>query len=249
MSTSESIVCPNCNERSPAGYILCPYCGFDLIKIIRSREKVRVTIKETLGRIWRSLYDPRKSKTLFHEIGVNPDRKGAILVLYLLSVTFSIRLGSLLLKTNNPNYFELALWYTLTAPWILGFAMFLLALFGWFIIGLIIWILAKTLGGKAGLRDTLGILGYSFGPLITASFVINIIIVFIGPVISSIATTTWRSFNLFEIFYIPFIALCAYHCGNGIHSAHLLNNTYSYGICAFISIAYTLFYLLPVFIS
>ena len=84
MSEAESIVCPNCSERRPAGYILCPYCGFDLTQIVRARQRVRITLRESFSRIWRSLYDPRLSKTVFNEIGANPDRKGAIITLIFL---------------------------------------------------------------------------------------------------------------------------------------------------------------------
>ena len=88
MSESESHVCPNCSERSPAGYILCPYCGFDLSKLVRAKHRVRITFREKFSRIWRSLYDPRSSKRLFTEIGVNPDRLGAFITIYFLSVAY-----------------------------------------------------------------------------------------------------------------------------------------------------------------
>jgi len=98
MSESESHVCPNCSERSPAGYILCPYCGFDLSKLVRAKHRVRITFREKFSRIWRSLYDPRSSKRLFTEIGVNPDRLGAFITIYFLSVAYSVRIPVILSK-------------------------------------------------------------------------------------------------------------------------------------------------------
>ena len=111
MSESESIICPNCSERSPAGYILCPYCGFDLTKMVRERERVRVTFREKLSRIYRSLYDPRESKRLFNEIGVNPDRIGAFLVLYLVAVSFGLRIGALFAKAASGSWYGWELMY------------------------------------------------------------------------------------------------------------------------------------------
>ena len=245
MSESESLLCPNCSERSPAGYILCPYCGFDLTKIVRERERVRVTFREKFLRIYRSLVDPRESKRLFNEIGVNPDRLGAILVLYLVSVGFSFRVSALFAKAANSSWHGWEFMFFFIAPWFVAIAFILLALFGWFICSLIIWLIAKTLGGKASFRDTQGIVGYSLGPLIPASIIINIIITFIGPGLSTITTTSWTNYSIFEILYIPFLALVAYHCGNGIRTAHLLNEYYSYGIAGGLTFVYIVLFLLP----
>ncbi|MHA1214944.1 MAG: YIP1 family protein [Candidatus Hodarchaeales archaeon] len=245
MSESESIVCPNCNERSPAGYILCPYCGFDLTKIVRARQRVKITIRESLSRIWRSLYDPRKSKHLFHEIGANPDRKGAILTLIFVSMAYSFRVGALIIKASTPKWHDFHFWYALVFPLLAWIAFFVLAFFAWIISGVIIWLVAKTLGGKTGFRDTLGILGYSLGPLITGSLLISIVIILIGPPITTIDATTWESFKIFDIIYVPFIVFAAYHCGNGIKTAHLLNEPYSYSISGGLALIYILLYLIP----
>lgn len=245
MSESESLICPNCSERSPAGYILCPYCGFDLTQIVRARERVRVTFKERFSRIWRSLFDPRESRHLFSEIGVNPDRTGAIIILYLLSVAFAMRLGALTVKTADPSWHGWELLFFLIAPWFIGIAFFILAFFAWLMATLFIWLLAKTLGGKAGFKDTLGIVGYSLGPLITAAFIINLITTLLGPTIDIVTPDTWQNYSLFEILYIPFFVLAAYHCGNGIRTAHLLNKYYAYGISGFLTFFYIYVYLLP----
>ena len=245
MSESESHVCPNCSERSPAGYILCPYCGYDLTKLLRATHRVRITFREKLSRIWRSLYDPRKSKHLFGEIGVNPDRLGAFITLYFLSVAYSMRFPVLVLKAADNSWYLLQIPYLLIAPWFIAFAMILLALFSWLMISIVIWLIAKTLGGKAGYRDTLGIVGYSLGPLITGSFLINIIIIVIGPPITTITTTTWESYAIFDLFYLPFFVLVVYHCGNGIHKAHLLNKYFSYGIGTALILFYIVLFVLP----
>ena len=248
MSESESIVCPNCSERSPAGYILCPYCGFDLTKILRKKQRIGITFKERFSRIWRSLSDPRDSKILFNEIGVNPDRLGVIILLYLLSVSYATRLGTLAIKGSRSTWHDFHFYFFLIQPWFTGIAFFLLALFGWLVCSIVIWLVAKTLGGKASLRDTYSIVGYSFGPLITASLIISVVIIFIGSPLS--LTDTWSSsgYSFFEIIYLPFIALCAYHCGNGLHSGHLLNPTYSYILAGSVAGGYALFYLIPIFI-
>ncbi|MFX0122178.1 MAG: YIP1 family protein [Candidatus Hodarchaeota archaeon] len=248
MSESESLLCPNCSERSPAGYILCPYCGFDLTKIVRERERVRVTFKEKFVRIYRSLFDPRESKRLFNEIGVNPDRLGAIIVLYFLSVGYSLRLSALVLAAAESSWHDWHFIFFVIAPWIVAIAFIILAIFGWIVSSLIIWLIAKTLGGKASFRDTQGIVGYSLGPLITASVIINLLIAvlgFFGQGLGTITTETWKNYAIFDILYLPFMGLVAYHCGNGIRTAHLLSEYYSYGIAGGITLGYIVLFLLP----
>ena len=245
MSESESLVCPNCNERSPAGYILCPYCGFDLTKILKKAQKTPITFKERFSRIWRSLSDPRLSKILFREISVNPDRIGVIFLLYFLSVAYATRLGTFMIKASDPSWHDFHFFFFIIQPWFTGFVFFFLALFGWAIITLIIWLVAKTLGGKAGLRDTFSIVGYSFGPLITASLLISVIIVILGPGMGIITPTTAENYGIFEIIYLPFLVFVAYHCGNGLISGHLLNPTYSYLLSGGVTGVYAIIYLLP----
>ncbi|MFW9855463.1 MAG: YIP1 family protein [Candidatus Thorarchaeota archaeon] len=248
MSEAESIVCPNCGERSPAGYVLCPYCGFDLTKIVRETHRVRVTFRERFSRIWRSFSDPRLSETLFAEIGVNPDRLGAIMVLYLVSVAYALRMGAFVIKASTPSWHDLALWFFIIAPWIVGFAFIFFALFAWIVSGIVVWLSAKTLGGKASLRDTMGIVGYSFGPLIPASLLISVLIIILGqgaPLgspITSITPLTSESYVIFEYLYIPFFGWTAYNCGNGIRAAHLLSNLYSYAISGLVALVYVILY-------
>jgi hypothetical protein len=248
VSESEAIVCPNCSERSPAGYILCPYCGFDLTKILRKKQRIGITLKERFSRIWRSLSDPRDSKVLFNEIGVNPDRLGVIILLYLLSVSYSTRLAAFVIKGSNSTWHDFHFYYALIAPWFLGVAFLILALFGWLITSIIIWLVAKTLGGKASLRDTYSIVGYSFGPLITASLVVSIVIILLGRPLQPNDTWISAGYTLFEFIYIPFLAISAYHCGNGLQSGHLLNPTYSYLLSGALAGGYALLYLIQAII-
>ncbi len=245
MSESESHVCPNCSERSPAGYILCPYCGYDLSKLVRAKHRVRITFREKFSRIWRSLYDPRSSKRLFAEIGVNPDRLGAFITLYILSVAYSIRVPVILSKGANNSWHGVQFLFILIWPWIIAIGFIILALFGWIMASAVIWLLAKTLGGKAGYKDTLGIVGYSLGPLITASLIVNALIFFLGPGLGTVDANTWTSYGIFDLIYIPFIVFVVYHCGNGIRTAHLLNNYYSYGVGSTIALIYVVLFTLP----
>jgi len=246
MSESESLVCPNCSERSPAGYILCPYCGFDLTKIVKATQRVRITFKESFSRIWRGFFDPRQSKHLFKEVGANPDRRGAIITLILVSMAYASRIGVYAIKVSSTTWHDFHFWYALFFPFIVWPAFFLLALFAWFILSTAIWLLAKTLGGKAGYRDTMSVVGYSVSPLISGSLIISLIVVLIGPPISNITTVTWEQFTLFEVLYLPFIVLAAYHCGNGLRASHLLSEPYSYSISGIMALLFIIFYLLPV---
>ncbi len=246
MSESESIVCPNCSERSPAGYILCPYCGFDLTKILRQRQKIGITFKERFSRIWRSLSDPRDSKILFNEIGVNPDRLGVIILLYLVSVSYATAtVGTLVIKGSSSTWHDFHFFYFLIQPWLTGIAFFILAVFGWIVSTIIIWLVAKTLGGKASLRDTYSIVGYSLGPLITACLIISLVTILLGKPLDVTDTRLSSGYAIFDIIYLPFLAICAYHCGNGLQSGHLLNPTYSYILSGSVAGGYALLYLIP----
>ena len=247
MSESESFVCPNCSERSPAGYILCPYCGFDLTKLVRQAQKRAITLSERFSRIRRSASDPRNSKMLFREIGVNPDRLGVFFLLYFLSVAYGTRLGAYVLKAgmeNPSSYHDFHFWFFIIFPWFGGIIFLFLALFGWLLCSLSIWLVAKTLGGKASLRDTYSIVGYSLGPLITGSLVITLLLIFLGP--STITSETYLSnIRFFELIYIPFILISVYHCGNGLQEGHRLNPTYSYLLSGGIAGLFIILYIIP----
>lgn len=248
MSESESFVCPNCSERSPAGYILCPYCGFDLTKILRQAQKRAITLSERFSRIRRSASDPRNSKMLFREIGVNPDRLGVFFLLYFLSVAYGTRLGAYVLKAgmeNPSSYHDFHFWFFIIFPWFGGIIFLFLALFGWLLCSLSIWLVAKTLGGKASLRDTYSIVGYSFGPLITASLVISVLILILGGPLSSVDTSTWLDYAIFDLIYIPFILVSVYHCGNGLQEGHRLNPTYSYLLSGGLAGLFIILYIIP----
>jgi hypothetical protein len=245
LSESESLVCPNCSERSPSGYILCPYCGFDLTKILRKAQRTPITFKERFSRLWRSLSDPRLSKILFREVSVNPDRIGVIILLYFLSVAYATRIGAYMIKATNSSWHGFDLVYFIIQPWFTGIIFLFLALFGWAITTLVIYLGAKTLGGKAGLRDTFSIVGYSFGPLIPASLIYSLLVIILGATIQGITATTVETFGIFELIYFPFLVFIAYHCGNGLHSGHLLNPTYSYILAGGVAGIYAILYLLP----
>lgn len=247
MSSQESIVCPNCNERSPSGYVLCPYCGYSFINIIKELERVHVGIKESFSRVKRTIYDPRLSETVFKEISANPDIKGVLLILYLISVSYVMRLTGILMRTDNLElYADYHVLYWFIAPWIVGFGFLLLALFGWFALGAISWFLAKMLGGKSGLKDTLSLFGYSLAPLIPASFVIGILISFLGQYAPTITPTTGEQYSIFDFVYLPFIAFAAYHFGNGLRYSHLMKKQEAFILSGAIAAFYILFFIVQI---
>jgi hypothetical protein len=165
-----------------------------------------------------------------------------------LSVSYATRLGAFVIKGSSPTWHDFHFYYAIIAPWLLGVGFLLLALFGWIISSIVIWLVAKTLGGKASLRDTYSIVGYSLGPLITASLVVSIVVILLGSPLQ--VNDTWASagYAIFEIFYLPFLAICAYHCGNGLQSGHLLNPTYSYILSGSLAGGFAIAYLLPILI-
>ena len=73
MSISESLICHQCGERVPGDYVVCPYCGYSLVQILRQQFKVKVTIFESWGRIYRLLRYPRRTPEWMDQIATNYD--------------------------------------------------------------------------------------------------------------------------------------------------------------------------------
>jgi hypothetical protein len=186
---------------------------------------------------------------LFKEIGVNPDRLGVLILLYLLSVAYGTRLGAFVIKASSPTWHDFHFWFFLIIPWLVGIIFFFLALFGWFLCSISIWLVAKTLGGKATLRETYSVVGYSLGPLIPASLVITLLLISpLAPIITTVHAGTYLAYTIFEVVYIPFILIAVYHCGNGLQEGHRLNPTYSYLVSGGLAGLFIFLYILPFFI-
>jgi hypothetical protein len=102
MSSSEANICPQCREKVPADYVVCPYCGYSLVKIVRARVRARITLFESIGRIFRFYRRPHESQLLMQQIANNADRKGPIIIL---SAVWKRRLGasSHPIRINSPG--------------------------------------------------------------------------------------------------------------------------------------------------
>ena len=94
MSTTSTVRCPSCGENIPTDYVVCPYDGYSLIKELREKTRVKIKLRESISRIIRLIRSPRaNSNIVFDEIITNYDRKGPIVVLFLLGWVFGFQIA------------------------------------------------------------------------------------------------------------------------------------------------------------
>ncbi|MHA2232107.1 MAG: hypothetical protein ACXAB4_06435, partial [Candidatus Hodarchaeales archaeon] len=150
MITSNSIICPQCQERAPPDYVLCPYCGYSLVKIVRERTRVHVGFSQAIGRIRRLLIEPImdpshsliRTRETMREISANPDRKGGLLISFLISFFLLEMVAVYWITTNGfPLLFSLA--FLIVWGLFGAFIWFILVFLVWWVFGLATWLLAR----------------------------------------------------------------------------------------------------------
>lgn len=227
MSISDSIVCPQCQERAPADYVLCPYCGYSLIKLVRERTRVHVGFGQAIGRIRRLIVEPIRdpSNSLAHtretmrEIGSNPDRKGGLLISYLISF-FLLEMVAIAYVRIEGFPLVYALVIMVVFPLIGSLVFIFLVYLVWWAFGLATWILARLVGGKGTRKDTSGIVGYALLPLAPAFLVSDFIIFLLGT----------DDTGFVALVILPFLVWTIYLAALGLQHVHSLDRTFSFGI-------------------
>ncbi|OLS27495.1 MAG: hypothetical protein HeimC3_02730 [Candidatus Heimdallarchaeota archaeon LC_3] len=184
MSTmSDTVVCPVCGEHIPSDYVVCPYDGASLVKELRAKMNVKISLREGISRAIR-IINPQKTKKVVDEYSTHPDRKGALFVLYTCSFLFAFRLAPYLNASTDKSvdilYFIIL---GFSSGLIIGSLLFLFAIVFWYGISFIYHISAKYLSGSqtATFKESQGLIGYSFSPLIVGLIVLNILLFFIVP--------------------------------------------------------------------
>ena len=144
---------------------------------------MKIRLREGIGRAFR-LIDPRNTKTVMDEFVANPDRKGGAVVLFLCAFLFA---GRLALYVNGAVgrtvdiLFVLILF--LTSGLIIGIVFFIFALIFWYALTAIHHISARYLTGSqtATFKDSQGLVGYMFAPLIVGLLLLNFLLLFLAP--------------------------------------------------------------------
>ena len=182
-SVSDTVVCPVCHETIPSDYVVCPYDGASLVKQLRAKINVKISFREGISRAIR-IINPQHAKKVVDEYATHPDRKGALFVLFVCSFLFAFRLAPYLNAATNRSvdilYFIIL---GFSSGIIIGPVLFLFAIVFWYGISFIYHISAKYLSGSqtATFKESQGLIGYMFSPLIVGLIVLNILLFFIVP--------------------------------------------------------------------
>ena len=176
----KEIKCPQCKSLVPLGYIICPYCGYDLRPILRMRARQELTFKDIVRRVRDSIpiYGGSLIPTnLFNEIMIAPDALGPTIIIAAFSFFISLiymrlLLGVGILMSLNPVVlFVLSLLITLVLNLIL-FAIY---------VSFINWLFRLTGATNAEFTTTFSLLGYSLWPLVGTSLLALFIMIAYNP--------------------------------------------------------------------
>ncbi len=265
MSISESLICQQCGERVPGDYVVCPYCGYSLIQLLRQQIKAKVTIFESWGRIYRLLRYPRRTPEWMSQVATNADRKGGIFVLYLIAASFLTVIGVYFIKLQVPvvdGWDDLVgILFFIIIPIFGGIAFWPLLFITWFTLSLFLWMFAKLLGGKGSFKETMSLLGYSLVPLIPGLLLSNFLLLLFLPNPSDNPITQGASgadikaaiaeinaagvTDLAFLLLLPFLAWCIYIAANGIEKIHRIKIMESAGIAGGVAALFLLaFYII-----
>lgn len=174
MSTEDVIIrCPICNEVSPQGYLLCPFCGADLTVTYEQKIFAPVTYKEVWFRFKSLIVKPR---VIAQEIADNPDTKGAFLFIIAISLGLSLQVLSFIMHTKLLD----AKFYIVVfiVGWI---AILLLPTLVWLLGSWVIRLMTRLLGGKASRKQIRAAVGYGMLPIVFSELLNGILFLIALP--------------------------------------------------------------------
>jgi hypothetical protein len=167
MSVEDPIVrCPICNETSPQGYLLCPFCGADLTITYQQKIFAPVDYKEFWYRFKSLIVRPR---VISQEIADNPDSKGGFLFSVAISFGMALQVLAFVMHVRALDWKFYPVVFLLS--WI---ATFILPLLVWGISSLFIRIMAQLIGGKPSKKQIRAAVGYGMLPVVFAQILSGI---------------------------------------------------------------------------
>lgn len=158
LSEDVAIRCPICNETSPQGYLLCPFCGADLTVAYQQKIFAPVDYKEFWYRFKSLIVRPR---VISQEIADNPDTKGGFLFSVAISFGMGLQVLAYIMHVRALDWKFYPLVFLLA--WI---ATFVLPLIVWALSSLIIRSMARLIGGKPSKKQIRAAVGYGMLPVV-----------------------------------------------------------------------------------
>ncbi len=246
MSLQEPITCPSCREKVPPDYVVCPYCGYSLVEVIEEKILPPVKIRESLSRVARIL-NPRRSMEVMKEVAINSDRKGAFLIVWLITALF-LQNFVVRLYRGNPNY-EIGLTGIVLLflfPVIGGMILIIVGILSWYLGSFSIWAVCKMLGGRGRFRETAAAIGYGLAPLVPNILIVNLLLIFIGPSGDLTQSQMHTAFNqLFSILLLPGIVAAIILVSQGIQETHRFQRLWAIAITVGVASVYLFFFWVP----
>ncbi len=246
MSFQEAITCTNCQEKVPPDYVVCPYCGYSLVEILEEKILPPVKIRESLSRVVRIL-NPRRSLEVIKEVTINPDRKGAFLIVFLISGLF-MQNFMVRVYRGNPNY-EIGLTGLLLFPIILLFGGLILGIVGflsWYLWSFITWAICRMLGGRGKFKETTAVIGYGLAPLVINFLVANVLLLFIGPTGDLTQPSVHSAFTqMLSILLLPGIIATIFLVSRGIQEVHRFQQALAFVTTATVAALYLFLFWVP----
>jgi hypothetical protein len=159
MSTEDPIIkCPICNETSPQGYLLCPFCGADLTVAYQQKFFAPVNYKEFWYRFKSLIVRPR---VISQEIADNPDLKAGYLFSLGIAIGLALQVLAYLVHVRALEaYFYPLVFILVMIP------TFVLPLIVWFFGSWIMRSITRLLGGKPSSKQIRAAVGYGLLPVV-----------------------------------------------------------------------------------
>ncbi len=176
----KEIKCPRCKSLVPLGYIICPYCGYDLRPILRMYARRELTFKDIIRRVKDSIpiYGGSLIPTdLFNEIMIAPDALGPTMIIVALSFFISLIYMRLLLGVGILASVNIGVLFVLLLPITLILNLILFAIY----VSFINWIFRLIGATNAEFTTTFSLLGYSLWPLVGASLIALFLMIAYNP--------------------------------------------------------------------
>ena len=266
MSSTDTINCPMCHENIPLDYVVCPYDGYSLIKQLREKAHTKIKFREGIGRAIRLIRNPRlNTNYVMDEVITNPDRKGPLLVLFILSWTFGFQIAPFF-NAFYGDSLDIVIIFLLgfLGGFIVAIFTFLFYVIFWYIITFIIHFSSKLLAssrltGTAAFKETQSIVGYALAPYIVGMFILNILLFILIP--ANPNSSTFFNFEtnqtlgityanglgpelsssigiIYLLFFLGFSIWSVYICATGLEKLHRITKIQSFIIPAAVVFLY-----------
>lgn len=217
--SEDSIICPMCLERVPPEYIVCPYCGYDMTKIVHEAAVGALGIREIFGRIRKVIQQPRLA---MKDIADHPDRMGGVLIMLFLSIFLILSRGpAYLIRRGVIDPIGMITNLVILFLILGGVIFFVIPFLFWVLGSAIFWIIAKLIGGRGvNFAQTQGVVGYGLTPLALWAFISIPILLIALPSgdITTMANSTAE--YILTILMVPALVWSLILIGLGLTRAH-----------------------------